>query len=266
MAIRVIYVRFKGQIFGPVTIEKAAEFAKRGQITRQHEVSTDKINWKPANQVPELFPNRTDSTEAVSGSSTKGSVSQAKGSSEATRVDWYANIDGANQGPVNEDAVKQWIDANKVTRNTLIWCTGMANWVEAGVTQPHWFVGKPPDPIVHPNNSFSNRMLQDGAGVRSTDGPRTERVPTYMFSAIFSTLFCCLPLGIVSLVYASKVNSLLAKGDIQGARKASSYAKLWAQLGVWTLLGPALLIAIVLLVLQIFLPDVLKSVSNGSFN
>jgi len=46
--------------------------------------------------------------------------------------------------------------------------------------------------------------------------------------AILSTLFCCLPLGIVSIINAAKVNGLLAAGDIAGARDAADKAKKWA--------------------------------------
>lgn len=46
--------------------------------------------------------------------------------------------------------------------------------------------------------------------------------------AILSTLFCCLPLGIVSIINAAKVNGLLAAGDIAGAREAADKAKKWA--------------------------------------
>jgi predicted secreted protein len=46
--------------------------------------------------------------------------------------------------------------------------------------------------------------------------------------AILSTLFCCLPLGIVSIIHAAKVNGLLAAGDIAGARDAADKAKKWA--------------------------------------
>lgn len=46
--------------------------------------------------------------------------------------------------------------------------------------------------------------------------------------AILSTLFCCIPLGIVSIVQAAKVNGLLAAGDIAGARDAADKAKKWA--------------------------------------
>lgn len=46
--------------------------------------------------------------------------------------------------------------------------------------------------------------------------------------AILSTLFCCLPLGIVSIVFASQVNTKLAAGDVAGARESADKAKKWA--------------------------------------
>jgi len=65
-------------------------------------------------------------------------------------------------------------------------------------------------------------------------------VDNHLIWAILSTLFCCLPAGIVSIVYSSKVNSLLLAGDIEGARRASKNAATWAIVsagGVVVLLG-----------------------------
>jgi hypothetical protein len=46
--------------------------------------------------------------------------------------------------------------------------------------------------------------------------------------SIVATLLCCLPTGIVGIVYASQVNSKLGVGDVAGARKASDKARLWS--------------------------------------
>lgn len=46
--------------------------------------------------------------------------------------------------------------------------------------------------------------------------------------AILSTLFCCLPLGIVSIVFAAQVNTKLAAGDVAGAQESAAKAKKWA--------------------------------------
>ncbi len=53
-------------------------------------------------------------------------------------------------------------------------------------------------------------------------------VPNYLLPAILTTVFCCLPTGIVSIVYAAKVNGQIASGDLEGAKRSSEQAKIWA--------------------------------------
>lgn len=50
--------------------------------------------------------------------------------------------------------------------------------------------------------------------------------------AILSTLFCCLPLGIVSIIYASKVDGLYRSGDVDGAQEAADNAMKYVKYGV----------------------------------
>lgn len=61
-------------------------------------------------------------------------------------------------------------------------------------------------------------------------GPQSPQanVPNYLAPAILTTLFCCLPFGIVSIVYAAQVNGKLAAGDRPGALQSSQTAKTWA--------------------------------------
>ncbi|HUP47556.1 MAG TPA: CD225/dispanin family protein [Thermoanaerobaculia bacterium] len=53
-------------------------------------------------------------------------------------------------------------------------------------------------------------------------------VPNYLVPAILVTLCCCVPFGIVAIVYAAQVNSKLAAGDLPGAVDASNKAKMWS--------------------------------------
>ena len=55
--------------------------------------------------------------------------------------------------------------------------------------------------------------------------------PNYLVWAILTTLFCCLPLGVVSIVYAAQVNSKYTAGDVAGARASSERAK---QFAIWS--------------------------------
>lgn len=53
------------------------------------------------------------------------------------------------------------------------------------------------------------------------------RPSNYLVIAIIGTLLCCIP-GIVSIVYAAKVNGLYAEGKYAEADSASRNAKTWA--------------------------------------
>jgi hypothetical protein len=70
--------------------------------------------------------------------------------------------------------------------------------------------------------------MSDAAGDWSDQTAPPERVPNHLVWAILSTLFCCQPLGIVSLVYAAQVDTKQAFGDMAGARITSDNAKKWA--------------------------------------
>lgn len=78
----------------------------------------------------------------------------------------------------------------------------------------------PPPP---PPNSFTNPPPYTGPAV-----------PNYLVQSIIVTLCCCLPLGVVAIIFAAQVNTKLAAGDIAGAQEASSKAKMfcWISFGL----------------------------------
>ncbi|MGH8050965.1 MAG: CD225/dispanin family protein [Arenimonas sp.] len=53
-------------------------------------------------------------------------------------------------------------------------------------------------------------------------------MPNYLVWAILATLCCCLPAGIVAIVYAAQVDGKLSSGDYHGAVEASNNAKMWS--------------------------------------
>ena len=57
--------------------------------------------------------------------------------------------------------------------------------------------------------------------------PPPPKIPNYLVHSILVTLCCCLPFGVVALVFSSQVNSKLAVGDVTGAEAASRSARTW---------------------------------------
>lgn len=56
---------------------------------------------------------------------------------------------------------------------------------------------------------------------------KPQRPNSYLALAIISTILCCLPTGIVSIIYATKVNSAYEDGNYDLAEKSSKNAKTW---------------------------------------
>ena len=62
--------------------------------------------------------------------------------------------------------------------------------------------------------------------------PPAGQIPNYLIQSILVTLCCCLPLGIVAIIFAAQVNQKLAAGDVAGAMEASANAKKWCWIGL----------------------------------
>ena len=93
------------------------------------------------------------------------------------------------------------------------------------------------------------KRLGDGEVDASSPTPRAytppgsqgvPNIPNYLVQAILVTVFCCLPTGIVAIVFAAQVNGRLQAGDLEGARRTSKNAKTWAWVSFGLGLGPFL--------------------------
>jgi hypothetical protein len=70
-----------------------------------------------------------------------------------------------------------------------------------------------------------------GCGNVPTAFAAPEKIQNYLVQSILITLCCCVPPGIVAIVYAAQVNTKLAAGDIQGAHESARLAKIWSWVG-----------------------------------
>ena len=58
------------------------------------------------------------------------------------------------------------------------------------------------------------------------------KINNWLWQSIVVTLCCCLPLGIVGIIFATQVNGKLAAGDIVGAQDAAKKAKMFTLIGL----------------------------------
>jgi predicted metal-binding transcription factor (methanogenesis marker protein 9) len=69
-----------------------------------------------------------------------------------------------------------------------------------------------------------------------------------MVPAILATIFCCVPAGVVSIIFAAQVNGKIAAGDIAGATESSRKAKMF----MFVTIGLGLLVWVCVIILWIF--------------
>jgi hypothetical protein len=89
-------------------------------------------------------------------------------------------------------------------------------------------------PVIEAPAATGPRIAPEPSGKRANYSPQhnvgsgaATRPKTYLMEAIVATLLCCIPFGIVAIVYAAQVDSKFKAGDYQGAQKAAHSAKTW---------------------------------------
>jgi hypothetical protein len=137
---------------------------------------------------------------------------------------------------------------------------GSPEW--QGQQQPPW-QGQPPAWQGQP----PGWQGQQPAGWQGQPGWPGQREPdNYLVWAILVTVLCCLPLGIVSIVYSTRVSGLWAQGRYAEAQSASDNAKKWAIIAA--IAGAAFGVIIVILSVFIFAAAVsnLPSTTTTTFS
>jgi ABC-type multidrug transport system permease subunit len=81
----------------------------------------------------------------------------------------------------------------------------------------------------------------------------------YLIWAILSTVLCCLPAGIVSIVYSTKVSGLWAQGRYPEAQAASANAKKWAIISA--IVG--VVVGVIFAIIYVFIIAVAVSVDHN---
>lgn len=133
---------------------------------------------------------------------------------------YHVARDGQEIGIFEEDVLRSKVAEGSVRVTDLCWTTGMEKWLGVGQVLST-LGGEMPlggGPAASPDP------------VWSTPGSGTVRPPmpaSYLVWSILATVLCCLPTGIVAIVYSSKVEPRYLAGDMVAAQQAAANAKLW---------------------------------------
>jgi hypothetical protein len=80
-----------------------------------------------------------------------------------------------------------------------------------------------------PNDDNAYKCTQCGEVLQNVT-PKT--IDNNLVLAIVVTALCCLPFGIVGIVYAAQVNGRLQVGDLAGAEDFARKARMWSLWGL----------------------------------
>jgi S1-C subfamily serine protease len=154
MAEQRYYVRVRGKILGPFDLEELAQQRERGQVSRFHELSLDRVKWVPASSVQELFPaadaparsHREDTDNITAGPPRAAPAAKAPSVSPepiANASVWYfLDARKKQQGPYTPAQIHGFLEQEVLGRRSLVWNPAMTDWLplesvpELGVTLP----------------------------------------------------------------------------------------------------------------------------------
>ena len=135
-------------------------------------------------------------------------------------MSWYYSKNGTQLGPVAEAELSGKIKSGEVATSDLVWQEGMGDWKPA--SQVPAFQGSAPLSI--PPVPQGNLPMAQPPAMTYGQYPQ---IPNYLWQSIVVTILCCMPFGVVGIVYAAKVDGMVAGGDLVGAQAASQSAKTW---------------------------------------
>lgn len=204
------YVRFKGRVLGPLTREKTIDLAKRGQITKQHELSPDGIGWQSALEFPFLFSGDRGTTPQ-SGTKERSNEDHVP---DSPKEEWYAHFDERNQGPVDLAGMKKWIASGLVSKETLIWRQGMSEWQPAELIRSEWFGA-----LTSPNTGLQQRQQKPTVVTDPASGGHLSSMMVRMRASVLFLSITGIVIGTVWVIASIAGFFLVATRGGSGAPK-----------------------------------------------
>lgn len=146
-------------------------------------------------------------------------------------MQWYYSKNGTQLGPVAQSELISKLASGEVSPSDLVWKDGMADWIPAAQVADLRPVTSAPAPVSTVAPGSPATPYSPPVSPYAPPAVTSEVIPSYLWQSIVVTLLCCMPLGVVGIINAAKVDTLKRAGDIIGAKTASANAKKWTLIG-----------------------------------
>ncbi len=118
------FVRIRGKIMGPFTLDQLTSLKNRGRLHDEHEVSTDRSTWVPANRIEGLFERKAAEAVATNHREVKEESTDSEGSTS-----WYYTIDDVQKGPVSFAKLEKLCRNGRISDDDLVWNENLDEWI-----------------------------------------------------------------------------------------------------------------------------------------
>ena len=143
------YANINGQQSGPFDNNTLQSMIREGRVKLDTMVWKNGMpEWKQANQVPEISSLFAQVPPPMSPPPVQGPPPVAP---PKPSIEYFVNVNGNQSGPHNGDVLKQMIDSGNITKETLAWKNGMANWeMVKNVEEINSLFPVAPPPVIPP--------------------------------------------------------------------------------------------------------------------
>lgn len=115
------YVRLRGKIRGPYSIEQLRRLVSRGQFSRMYQISTDKLAWVSASELHDVF------------ATVQPTPTGPKAQPISFTEQWYYASGDQRLGPVSRDELLMSLSGGHLSGSTLVWREGLSDWLPAEI-------------------------------------------------------------------------------------------------------------------------------------
>ena len=204
-----------------VTVHYVTNVIDSGDIIMQQEVDVDpddtpeSLEAKIHDVEYSLFPRAiVAALNALSNTAAAPLHTEAAAGEAAATPEPSRSAEEPAEAPESENTDREWAETLGVNYNPDKLPPRIP-----GVTPPDTERHNAPTPP-----PASARAPRPGAGLPDNYPPMP---PAYLVWAVIMTVLCCMPAGIVAIIFSSQVSSRYYAGDFEGAEKASERAQIW---------------------------------------
>lgn len=223
------FIRLRGKVFGPFNTDRLRSMQSRGQFSRLHEISADRVNWESAGPFMDAMVNPVPPIEPVDVAPMGLAPAPTGPPRAAQAASWYYSVGSEEHGPVSMIDLRSLRMSGRLHGTDLVWREGMADWQPVSAT---------PELQMEGQSGGSNRAETSGDGVYRTSGFAV----TSMVMGILGILTPLLIFNLLAVVFGGIAMKTISKSTVKlggrglavtGIVLGSVGLAVWAMVIVW---------------------------------